>query len=57
MSFFLFHILGHRYTGIPRLLPQPQVVRVNQIFNIILDGLDFIGDIILGKKLFIFIII
>jgi len=57
MSLLFFHILRHRNTTVPRFLPEPQVIRINQILDVILDSFDLIGDILLGKKLLILIII
>jgi hypothetical protein len=57
MRLFLFEILRHRYTGIPRLLTQPKVIRVNQIIDLLLDGSRVEGYIVLGKKLLLLIVI
>ena len=57
MGFLFFHILWYRYTPVPGLFPQPEVIRVHKIFHLFFDSFCLLGYIFFGKELFIFIIV
>ena len=57
MSLLRFDLLGDRHTRIPFPLAEPQMVGVNVLLDIILDGPSPLRDILLGEELLILIVV
>lgn len=57
MGFLLLETLGHGNAAVPGLLPESQVVGVDQVFDFLLDGLGMARNVILRKELFVLVIV
>jgi len=57
VGFLFFHILRHRHTPVPGLLPEAQVIGIHQVPYLLLDGPGLLRDILFGEELLILIVV
>ena len=57
MSLFFFEVLGKRNTGIPGFLALVEVIRVDKMIDLFLDGAGMCRNIILGEELLFLVIV
>jgi len=57
VSLLFLEILRHAHTAIPFFLPQTQVIRINQVVDLFLDGSDVSRDIFFGEELLLFLVV
>lgn len=57
MGFLLFEIFGNRNTGIPVLFPEAEMVRINEVIDLLFDGLSISGNVVFRKELLLLVIV
>jgi len=57
MSLFLFEIFRNWYTCIPILFPEPKMVRIDKVINLLFDGFRVEGNVVFREELLLLIIV
>ena len=57
MRFLLLHALGDGDAGVPVLLAEAEVVGVDELVDFLLDGAGRQGDVVLGEKLLLLVVV
>jgi hypothetical protein len=57
VGLLLFEVLGDGNAGIPFLLAESEVVGVDQLVDLLLDGARVHGDVLLREELFLLVIV
>jgi len=57
MSLIGLKVLGDWHAGIPVSFSEPQMIRVNEVFDFLLDGSGIDRNVVFGKELFLSVVV